>query len=184
MDSKSPARDETYYFPDLVTFLVGDRLFRVPKHMFVASSPIFSAMFSLPHGPNNSAEGQCDEKPVRLEQVDPKAFKTLLSLFYPLKPVSKHAFTDDEWLLILSLGKKWDMGSVVDLAVSNLQESGRLRPPAMKVHLGRYYNHSPWVVAGLMSLCEQEEPMSMADAELLGLRDAVRIAMVREWIMR
>ncbi|KAF8508856.1 hypothetical protein BU17DRAFT_56516, partial [Hysterangium stoloniferum] len=100
---------------------VGDRLFRVPKYMLLASSPIFSTMFSLPHGPNDSAEGQCDEKPVRLEQVDPKAFKTLLSLFYPLSQNTPSP--NDEWLLILSLAKEWDMGSIVDLAVNNLQES-------------------------------------------------------------
>ncbi|KAF8508867.1 hypothetical protein BU17DRAFT_70663 [Hysterangium stoloniferum] len=80
MDSKSPAHDKIYYFPDLVTFLVGDRLFRVPKHMLVASSPIFSVMFSLPHGPNDSAEGQCDEKPSSLRILFFKAHSVLITL--------------------------------------------------------------------------------------------------------
>jgi len=184
MEPKSPTRDETYYFPDLVTFLVGDRLFRVPKYMLVESSPAFETMFSLPQASDDRVEGRSDENPVRLEGIDPQPFKNLLRLLYPLKSLSQATFTTDEWLSILGLAKKWDMDGVIDLAVKNLADSERLKQPAMKVQLGRNYNHSPWVVEGLMILCEQRESLSVSEAQVLGLNDAVRLAMVREWHIR
>ncbi|KAF8508864.1 hypothetical protein BU17DRAFT_56511, partial [Hysterangium stoloniferum] len=162
---------------------VGDRLFRVPIYMLVESSPIFAAMFSLPQGSNDSVDGQSDKNPVRLEGIDPQAFKNILRLLYPLIPLLTAAFTTDEWLSILHVAKKWDMDNIIDLAVNNLQDSERLSQPAVKVHFGRHYDHSPWVMEGLTILCKRREPMTMVEAELLGLKDTVRIAMVREWYM-
>jgi len=179
MDPQPPTRDETYYFRDPVVFSVGDKLFRVPTYMLVESSPVFEKMLSLPS--DDRVEGRSDENPVRLEGIDPQAFKNLLRLLYPLKSLSQATLATDEWLSILGLAKKWDMDDVIDLAVKNLADSERLKQPAMKVQLGRRYNHFPWVVDGLTSLCEQPEPMTLAEAEVLGLKDAVRVASVREW---
>lgn len=60
---------------------VEDTLFRVARHAFLQSSPVFEDMYSV--GGSNSGEGATDANPIVLEGYKASDFEALLKILYP-----------------------------------------------------------------------------------------------------
>ncbi|KAF9487527.1 hypothetical protein BDN71DRAFT_1369606, partial [Pleurotus eryngii] len=168
--------DEDYYF-DFIVLQVGNRLFKVPRHKFVAESVIFRSMFDLPLG-DKRADGLTDEQPLRLDGIDHANSRHLLKYLYPRgidRPVS---LTLDEWLAVLKLSSLWEMDRVRNNAITNLPTL--LTNPAQKLGVAIDYNIEFWLVPAMQELVQREAPLSVADLEHIGIECALRLAAIRE----
>lgn len=81
---------------------VEDTFFKIHRYFFERDSPLFSAMFSLPQKKSQDdenqtgfldifkVEGQADENPIILPEIQAQDFERLLSIMYPRQvPFSK-----------------------------------------------------------------------------------------------
>ncbi|KAF8515524.1 hypothetical protein BU17DRAFT_93563 [Hysterangium stoloniferum] len=171
----------SYYFSNPATFLVEDKLFRVPTYKFKTTSPSFRAMLSLhPEGDESEGQTASDAKPVRLDQVSLVDFERLLKFLYPFGD-PRTTLGLEEWDSIFSLAKEWEMENVRVCAVETLDSFDMYDShPEYQVCYGRKYDHDPWVYKGLKSLLIRLEGLTEKEGEMLGIKDTIRCARARE----
>jgi len=176
---ESPIRHEKYYWMEGLIYLVENTLFKVPRHMLEIHSPIFSDMFKL-GGTVNILEGLHDNNPIHLPQTSAVDFARMLTILYPLitseGPDSAH-WSEIEWTSVLKLAVMWDMIIIRAIAVQNIDKLGS---PALKINLGRQFDHEVWVIDGFFTLILRTEPMTEVEARELDLKDVIGCAAVRE----
>ncbi|KDQ50882.1 hypothetical protein JAAARDRAFT_141290 [Jaapia argillacea MUCL 33604] len=173
----------TYYFQDVI-FLVEDQLFKVPRLYFENHSDVFRDMFRLPVERGVDVEGSSDENPLRLEGIKKVDFLRLLRVMYP-RLYSRHDITTyEEWSSILELSSMWNFEEIKDLAIENLSsstEQGSLAPsPVTRILLGQKYDVPLWVAWGVTDLVKRSEPLTIEEAQALGMESTLKIARVRE----
>ncbi|KAF8515523.1 hypothetical protein BU17DRAFT_93562 [Hysterangium stoloniferum] len=181
MSVETPSRHHSHYFSDLVIFLVENQLVRVPRHMFISSSPVFEGMFSLPAGPGNEVEGQTDATPIQLDEVSVQDFECLLELLYPT--VIFPEFTLRQWSSILHLAKKWDMADIRRCAIKTLDKSDLSSHPLIQIDYGKKYDNPSWIREGFITLISREESLTASEMEQLGWTDAAKCAHAREVVV-
>ncbi|EJC98680.1 uncharacterized protein FOMMEDRAFT_95837 [Fomitiporia mediterranea MF3/22] len=119
-------RNYTFYF-SLVTFRVGNQLFRVPRERFANFSEVFRDMFAIDACSTVPHEGDSDDNPIHLEGVEEGAFEDLLHLLYPecLK-AGDTSTPDDEnfclrWERVLALSHMWQFHDIRCHTISKLE---------------------------------------------------------------
>jgi hypothetical protein len=115
---EAPSRHAEFYFTDEMTvFQVENRLFRVHKHFLAENSPIFNAMFSLPHGAKvgSTAEGAFDTNPIFLSDVTVLEFETLLQFFY-----KSFLLPQESWIALLSIAHRYEFLDVQERAIHEI----------------------------------------------------------------
>jgi hypothetical protein len=99
--SKALIHDEEFFFQDViiqvrisniyprlpifVCLQVENRLFKVPRRVFVQESQVFRDMFSLPVPEGVKAEGASEDNPLKLDGIIAIDFVRLLRFLYPSK---------------------------------------------------------------------------------------------------
>ncbi|CAL1711783.1 unnamed protein product [Somion occarium] len=181
--NSSPAltRHEDYYFEDgNLIILVENTLFRVFRSTFTRHSATFSDLFDLP--PANcegTVEGSVDWNPIILSGILVVDFERLLWVLYPPSYGIHKASTIGEWLSILDLATRWEFTSVRELAIRELQTL-HVSPVDCIAICQKYDIANSWTLAAYVSLCERPEPLTMSEANQIGLETVVRIAEIRE----
>lgn len=79
---------------------VEDQLFKVHRYFLSRESQVFHWMFACPPR-GDGQEGDSDDKPIRLPNVTPKEFESLLDFFY--KKYATYACDHLTWISILIL---------------------------------------------------------------------------------
>lgn len=172
-------RDAEYYFNDtLVVFLVEQRLFRVHTCFLTRDSDFFRGLFSLPQ-PENTAEGQSDVAPIRLEGVTVHEFKCLMRFVYTSMYGPSISAIED-WIALLSISTRYDFERIRDMAIQEL--STKVFDPIKKITLADKHNVPQWLSAAYVDLCKRPEPLTEQEAEELGLKTVVRVARARELV--
>jgi hypothetical protein len=84
----------------------------------------------------------------------------------------------DEWISVLKLSTMWDFLEMRELAINELS----LWPIdwITKIVLARQYKISQWLFAAYEGLAKRKEPISVAEAQQLGLTTVIRIVQIRE----
>ncbi|KAI0071179.1 hypothetical protein K474DRAFT_1776334 [Panus rudis PR-1116 ss-1] len=175
-----------YYFEDgNLVILVENILFRVFRSTFTRHSSTFSDLFDLPQPSDNELliEGASDANPVTLSGVSATDFERLLWILYPPTYGVCKAQTLDEWTSILELATKWDFASIRALAIRSIQSLDI--SPVDRIAISTKYDIADrWTMKAYIALCERPEPLSLAEADQLGLNTVVRIAQIREQLRR
>ncbi|KAI5122320.1 hypothetical protein M0805_002487 [Coniferiporia weirii] len=171
-------RHDEYYIPDGD---VENTLFRVHQYFLVRESPAFRDLLYLSPSGYRSL-GASDENPIHLPQVTAIEFAHFLWVFYNPK-YSVYDAPMDAWTAILRLAHRWEFAEVRELA---FRELGRMRiSPVTRLALAEKYDAaSDWHAEALAELGNRTEPLTLAEGEQLGLRTALRVAGLRENIIR
>ncbi|TDL14165.1 hypothetical protein BD410DRAFT_846291 [Rickenella mellea] len=147
-------KDDDYYFSWLV-FLVGRRLFNVPRHYFEQLT-VFVDMFKLPSG-NKIEEGPSMRSPGH--ETD--------------------ELTRTEWLGVLSLSNMWNFKELRELAITKL--TPEKMQAAERILLGYKYEVSDWLVFAHAHLVARKRFLSVEEARKLGgLPFAINMGLARE----
>ncbi|KAI0349702.1 hypothetical protein OH77DRAFT_1499446 [Trametes cingulata] len=177
------ARDPRFY-RDHIVFLVEDRLFKVPRHEFVAS-PVFRDMFALPASDTETAEGVTDDEPVRLDGIKRDDFRALLHImlrphYNPSWEEAEEPSTED-WIAVLKLTTMWEFACLRRTAICELSLIVRTElDPFDWVCLARQYSVHEWLFPALHALARRTQPLQADEADRLGIATVLRMAEVRE----
>ncbi|EPT02410.1 hypothetical protein FOMPIDRAFT_1094708, partial [Fomitopsis schrenkii] len=169
-------RHEQYYFDDgNVVFRVEDTLFNVHRFFFKRDSLVFQTMFAQPSA--TPGEGESDDKPILLESIKSADFACFLACVYPVNYGSGDLATYDEWASALELAVLWGFERVRDFIVKRVQETGTL---AEQIVTARRLDMQDWCWDACAKICQRQAPLTMEEAQRLGLEDTVMISQVRE----
>ncbi|KAJ7625578.1 hypothetical protein FB45DRAFT_921805 [Roridomyces roridus] len=128
----SPMRHTKYYMENVI-FLVENQLFKVPRYRFENNSEIFKTAFELPV--TDSAEGQSDEDPIKLEGISSVDFERVLGVLYPANSYKTETMPKEHWISVLKLATLWRMLDVRDLAIANLDRHALAGSPGPTLSL-------------------------------------------------
>lgn len=154
-------------------------------------------MFSLPPPPGEEAEGETDEKPIKLSGFTSKDFERFLEVLYPesvasfvstcstmLKSCRDFCISEltgtEAWISVLKVATQWDFSSVRSLAVAKL--SNLLVTSADRVGVGKQFDVQGWLGPAYMDLCIREQPLSLQEGQKLGIDDVIEIYRLRSLI--
>ncbi|KAK2467421.1 hypothetical protein APHAL10511_000656 [Amanita phalloides] len=173
-------RDEEFYFQDII-FQVENRLFKVPRYVFLRESQVFRDLFSLPVPEGSKPDGISDARPLKLDGIKALDFSRLLRLLFPQKPDSETLplKTLDEWTSVFKLAAQWDMEDVKAKAVQMITPLLE-NAPAKQVKMALEHGVDEWLVPALNRLVQREEPMDKTDVDLIGLDFALKVMALRE----
>jgi len=174
---KPVMHDEEFYFQDIV-IQVENRLFKVPRRVFIQESQVFRDMFSLPVPEGILADGTSDSKPLSLDGIMAIDFVRLLRFLFPAKQLYPLKSLD-EWTSVFKLAALWDMGDVMAEAIQNMTPLLE-KQPAKQIKLSLEHGVAEWLVPGLNRLVQRAEPLNKEDVDLIGLDYALQIMTLRE----
>ncbi|KAI6015577.1 hypothetical protein EDC04DRAFT_643623 [Pisolithus marmoratus] len=164
-------------------FQVEDRLFRLPRQSLEAQSPVFKDMFAFPPPPGVDIEGSSDEHPIVLpDVVTVEDFKRLIKVLLPTSyygtrlPKGDH----DGWISVLKLSRMWQMEELHRAALNHLKYSAVRKGAVEKLALALELEIEHWIMPGVNELARRSQPISIEDAQILGLETALKVAAVRE----
>ncbi|KAH7906624.1 hypothetical protein BJ138DRAFT_1162191 [Hygrophoropsis aurantiaca] len=169
-----------FYFSDgNVIFLVGSTLYKVHRYFFEYHSAFFNAMFSLPIPSTSNTmhltqEGQSDDNPIVLKDVNCFDFDSLLGQFYPSDFVTNEAKTVEDWKAIFAIASKWDFLSLKGLAQEKLSYN---LPVIDAIVMARRYpgELDDWLETGFTYLCQRSERLTVTEGRQLGLDESIII---------
>ncbi|KAF6761084.1 hypothetical protein DFP72DRAFT_31358 [Ephemerocybe angulata] len=167
-------KDEVYYWPNNVCFLVEGTLFRVSQYQFITGSSYFSQKYGLP----NIADNDGPESVVQLpDMVSAAQFRVFLKMLFPIHTTSTtSSFTKDEWLTILELSVLWHFHDLRKLAIQHLD--GTLGAIEL-VKVGRAAYVPRWVLAGYKALVTRQGIITEDEGDEIGNRTVNTL-----WIIR
>ncbi|THH08473.1 hypothetical protein EW145_g2676, partial [Phellinidium pouzarii] len=175
------SRDETFYF-SMTIILVEDTLFKVPRRPFEEQSDIFRSMFTLPLENNGQFDGISDEKPLRLEGVKKDDFRAFLQVLLPPSYGDEMEFSEKEWLSILSLANMWGFTKIRQTAIERLQHNNI--DLVTKIELAHKYDIREWLFGAYLALGKRVEPLTVDEGARLGFDFAIKMARIREQLLR
>ena len=86
----------------------------------------------------------------------------------------------NDWIALLSISTRYVFDKIRDMAIQELTK--RPLDPVKRITLAEQFNVPQWLSTALVELTKRPEPVSDADAEVLGMRTVVRIARAREQV--
>ncbi|KAF5317387.1 hypothetical protein D9611_003708 [Ephemerocybe angulata] len=167
-------KDEVYYWPNNVRFLVEGKLFRVSQYQFITGSQYFTEKYGL----STIADNDGPESVVQLPDVVSAAqFRVFLKMLFPVHTTSTtSSFTKDEWLTILELSVLWHFHDLRKLAIQHLD--GTLGAIEL-VKVGRAAYVPRWVLAGYKALVIRQGIITEDEGDKIGNRTVNTL-----WIIR
>ncbi|KAI6137464.1 hypothetical protein EDD17DRAFT_1501728, partial [Pisolithus thermaeus] len=158
---------------------VEDSLFKVPREPFEKESEVFCDMFSLPQGSSVVVEGTGDENPIRIDRTSKDDFEQLLKALlhrkYGSQPNLPHGI--EQWTSVLKLSTAWNFERLRQAAIDALTESGI---GAVDRVLSQRYYIKNWLLPALNELARRPEPITLEEAQRMGIDIALKLASVRE----
>jgi len=131
------------------------------------------------------APGSTDNDPIQLDadegaNVTAADFRSLLKVVDLERRDMSTMPTLEEWFSILKLAKKWDLISMRDKAISQLEAPIQEKAPIEKILLAKRYGVARWLREGYISLTSQEEAITEDEMESLGWETFGRLMQIRE----
>lgn len=83
----------------------------------------------------------------------------------------------DEWTSILTLAIQWNFQSIKNLAIDHLSS---IASPVEQIMLGRRFNILEWLGNAYAQVCWRNEALTIEEGQLLGIKDVVKIAAIRQ----
>ncbi|EIN04026.1 hypothetical protein PUNSTDRAFT_139067 [Punctularia strigosozonata HHB-11173 SS5] len=178
--SAAPPHHPDYYIEDgNLVLLVDGILFRIHRYFFKRDSEVFRTMFSLPAPDGHDVEGLSDDTPIRLEGTSADAFALFLWMYYCRISESNFDKTMPEWETILQVSHKYQFDDITSVAYKVLSQFSQ--DPVSQILTARKYSHTGVLLrAGFQHYAERPEPLSVEEADKLGLADVVNLTRFRD----
>lgn len=90
--------------------------------------------------------------------------------------------TEQEWLSVLRLASMWDFLKIRQTAIEKLQ--ARSLDLITKIELAHKYEIREWLFGAYLALGKRLEPLSVGEGQRLGFDFAIKMASVREQLLR
>ncbi|CAE6451112.1 unnamed protein product [Rhizoctonia solani] len=170
-------QDYTGYKDGNIRLLIGTQLFLLHEHKLEEFSTLKNKIrearqsgfeSNTSHNPRSIVELCLDE--------DPKEFARMVEILY--MPIYKHTSSNDHLKSTLRLATKFKHPILRSYAIQCLEE--RNLPPIERIELAQSSNISSWRKEALDELCTQDEPITLAEANILGMKTFVELAHRRE----
>ncbi|GJJ12610.1 hypothetical protein Clacol_006853 [Clathrus columnatus] len=171
-----------YYFEDGIVFLVENTYYKVPRRKLCLSSSVFQDLFSLPPDSSFPAEGESDEHPIILQGISNIDFERLLTYLYPLTNEYTHFTKEwnfDYWHSILKVAHTYMMDDICTQIIDALSTMSFPDPLTM-IRCGLKFNHPTWIRQGYSELVFRSCPLTVEEAQALGLENSILCAAARE----
>ncbi|KAI6094116.1 hypothetical protein EV401DRAFT_2084707 [Pisolithus croceorrhizus] len=202
MTVKNEISRHSNFYVSTVTFLasVEDSLFKVPREPFEKESEVFCDMFSLPQGSSVVVEGTSDENPIRIDRTSKDDFEQLLKALLhrlavncsrrSIEAVGHTVFpgsmvhsricrmASSSGQSVLKLSTAWNFERLRQAAINALTESGI--STVDRVVLSQRYYIKNWLLPALNELARRPEPITLEEAQRMGIDIALKLASVRE----
>ncbi|KAI6140400.1 hypothetical protein BKA82DRAFT_4178869 [Pisolithus tinctorius] len=180
MATNNEASRHSDFYISTVIFLVEDSLFRVPREPFQQESDLFCDMFSLPQGDGIVVEGSSDEIPIQLHGTSKDDFEQLLKALLHRKYGSQPDLPQniEQWTSVLKLSTAWSFEKLRQASIDALIESGI--GAVDRVVLSQQYDIKGWLLPALNELAKRPEPITLEEANQMGVDIALKLASVRE----
>ncbi|KAI6145074.1 hypothetical protein BKA82DRAFT_1002237 [Pisolithus tinctorius] len=174
------------FYTHTVTFLVEDCLFRVSREPLAAESTVFRGMFLLPQGDSETVEGQSDTCPVILQGVSKWEFESLLRALLIRQHGKRKGSSlgKAQWISVLKLSTMWEFKELRKAAIQYLDSPSQPLDPVNKLALASKYEIKRWQLPALLELAKRSLPISVEEGRLIGLENALKLAVVREQFQR
>jgi hypothetical protein len=177
--TENPRHHHKFYMDhDMVTILVDDCLFRVPKRYLQQHSEVFASMFALPQFAPQ-VEGQSDETPIRLDGAPLEEFEALLDMIYTHE--FGHQSSTHSGLTRLAAATRWVSPAFRQQALDQLARSDDAIPQLVA---SRRFEVLEWRWPALFTLCMREQHFNKEEISLLTPDDLVVLMTVREILSR
>ncbi|KAF5316957.1 hypothetical protein D9611_003684 [Ephemerocybe angulata] len=189
------ASNHSLYSWTIVTFLVEEQLFKVPRDHFTSGSPVFAEMLAekqvddadcSPSVLLESAtvEQRVEEVAFPLGGVTSHEFETFLKLVFPsLTSSITLKLSRSEWLVVLKLSTMWNFSDHRKLAITQLTKYME-ENPMKAVKYAREVGVYEWLLSGYFTLAQRDEPLNENEAAQLGLPVAFNLCGLRErWLL-
>ncbi|KAK2467401.1 hypothetical protein APHAL10511_000636 [Amanita phalloides] len=153
--------------------------FRVHRFFFERESPYFRSMLTGPASPGAHKPGTAESTAIILDELKPTEFARFLWVFYNPKYSIYNASVDD-WTGILTLAHRWAFHEVKALAVRELE---KLDSPDID-RIVTYHDcqvDRNLLIHRYAALCQREEPLTLEEANRLGMQTTVNIVTAREY---
>ncbi|KAI6143894.1 hypothetical protein BKA82DRAFT_948055 [Pisolithus tinctorius] len=180
MSTNNEASRHSDFYILTVIFLVEDSLFRIPREPFQQESDVFCDMFSLPQGDGIVMEGSSDEIPIQLHGTSKDDFEQLLKALLHRKYSSQPNLPQniEQWTSVLKLSTAWSFEKLRQASIDALIESGI--GAVDRVVLSQQYDIKSWLLPALNELAKRPEPITLEEANQMGIDIALKLASVRE----
>ncbi|KAI6131159.1 hypothetical protein EDD16DRAFT_967606 [Pisolithus croceorrhizus] len=127
-----------------------------------------------------SLEGTSDENPIRIDRTSKDDFEQLLKALlhrkYGSQPNLPHGI--EQWTSVLKLSTAWNFERLRQAAINALTESGI--STVDRVVLSQRYYIKNWLLPALNELARRPEPITLEEAQRMGIDIALKLASVRE----
>jgi hypothetical protein len=178
--TENPRHHHKFYMDyDMVTILVDDCLFRVPKRYLQLHSNVFASMFALPQT-TPQAEGQSDEIPIRFDDTPLEEFEAFLDMIYPHELGLPNS-SNYSALTRLASATRWDSPIFRDQALKELAQSN---DPVAQMLASRRFDVPEWRWPALFALCMRENHLSRESVLKLASDDLFILMAVRETLCK
>lgn len=97
---------------------------------------------------------------------------------YESDTTANHCMSIEEWTSVLKLSTMWDFLDTRALALQNLAKTKM--DLVTKVLIAKQYKIHDWLFAGYEALAKRTSPISLSEAERLGLTTTVQLYLIRE----
>jgi hypothetical protein len=165
-----------YMDSDMVTILVDDCLFRVPKRYLQQHSDAFASMFALPQP---TLQGQSDETPIRLDGAPLEEFEALLDMIYTHE--LGHQSSNHSGLTRLAAATRWNSPTFRQQALIELAGSNDAVAQLVASHR---FGVPEWRWPALFVLCIREGHVKKEDILQLTPEDLLTLMAVRETLFK
>lgn len=155
-------------------------------------------MFSLPQ-PDRQQEGLVDDKPIRLGEimgVSLREVESLLRFMYQRcatrgghivrlvqcshRPTNgRHKASLEEWKALLRIATLLDCQDIREHAIWEISRDKSVTA-IQTIILGHKYEVVKWLWVGYRALCMRDPPLTLPEAQELGLEETVRVSEGRE----
>jgi hypothetical protein len=177
--TENPRRHSKFYAEyDMVTILVDDCLFRVPKRYLQQHSDVFASMFALPQS-DPQVEGQSEETPIRLDGAPLEEFEALLDMIYAHE--FGHQSSNHGGLTRLAAATRWESPAFRQQALDQLARSN---DAVAQLVASRRFEVPEWRWPALFTLCMREQHFNKEDISSLTPEDLVVLMTAREILSR
>ncbi|RXW23169.1 hypothetical protein EST38_g2711 [Candolleomyces aberdarensis] len=172
------------YSWDIVSFVVEECIFSVPRHHFIAGSEVFAkkyglldpvaddvrvatSVLQLDPTPPKYCTFSNDKKLIHLDGVTKPEFEIFLKLLFPVFTGSTTlTLSQAEWVTILKLSSLWHFIKYRKLAIATLRK--QIQTALEFVEYAREFGVSDWLVLGYKELVARSETLNERIGTKLG----------------
>ena len=176
----NPLPHNRFYF-DSATFQVENALFKLPLYMLTTGSPLFRDLFLLPQS-DGSMEGQTDDHPIQLEEIEKRDFEEFVDILYPQTMQWTESKPRDriQWISILHLSTMWDFRDLRKRSITQIENTLHELDPLEKIHLAKRFSVRHWFIQAMDELVRRRDIPPEKECERLGWSTAWRVLAERE----